>query len=263
MVTEEGKILIISDVHGLIPEMNQFFHWLIDKQKQKISYVVSLGDFFKGRNFDGNIKKRDSFEDVEFFDQLHLPIFHLKGNEDLDIPDNWYISQNMAYMMDQEPFMLNRYKVLPIDYQYRGEHGDEIPKHPEYSEKDNFHFIFSHRPPFGLLDHTLHLQTHRRLRNIGSPLVRHYIDAIKPAVVFFGHLHFCNYIEYNQSLIICIDKLIRIGLNNQLKHSYGMIDPLDDSIEIFWKDMLFLRYSIPKKQILYLKHSERLKDKKK
>ena len=211
MENENGKILIIADVHGLVPEMNEFFHWLLYEKQEKISYVVSLGDFFKGRNFDGNQKVRQSFEDLPFFDQLKLPVFHLKGNEDLDIPEEWYVSQNMWLMKDQEPFLLNRYKILPIYYQMRGEYGDEIPIHPEFNENDHFDFIFSHRPPLGLLDRTLHLQTHRTLQYIGSQMVRTYVDHIKPTVMIFGHLHFSNFMQYNETLVVCIDKLVRIG----------------------------------------------------
>jgi Icc-related predicted phosphoesterase len=253
----DGKILIISDVHGLVHQMNDFFHWILEEKKEKIAYVVSLGDFFKGRNFDGVEKTRHSFEDPEYFEELILPVFHLKGNEDLDIPENWFLSENTFLMKDQEPFGLGRYKCLPLYYQMRGEHGDEVPIHPEFSEEQNFDFIFSHRPPFGLLDHTLHLQTHRKLKQIGSPLVRAYVERLRPSVCFFGHLHFSNFMMYNDSLIVCIDKLIRIGTQNSIKYSYALVDPFDDSVEVVWKGRPFLKYSIPQQKILSLNRQDK------
>jgi Icc-related predicted phosphoesterase len=252
----EGKILICTDIHGLIPQMNQFFHWIIEEKKEKIALVVCLGDFFKGRNFDGKEKTRHSFEDLSFFDQLKLPVFHIKGNEDLDIPEEWYLSQKMWLMKDQEPFSLNKYKVLPLHYQNRGEYGDEVPKHPEFNENDHFDLIFSHRPPLGILDHTLHHETHRRLSSTGSPLIRNYLDKLKPSVLFFGHFHYSNYQIYEGTMVVCIDKLIRIGFRSNCKYSYALLDPSDDSLDVYWKNRLFLKYSIPQRKILFEKQMD-------
>jgi predicted phosphodiesterase len=251
-----GKILVISDVHGLIPEMNAFFKWITQDQHQDIAMVVNLGDFWKGRNFSGQFKVRDSWEDLRYFDQLVLPIFHIRGNEDLDIPDNWWLSPNNWLMKDQVPFRLNKFKVFPIDYHFRGETGDETPSHPEIKPEENIDFIFSHRPPFGLLDHTLHLQTHRKLSNTGSPLVRFYVDRLKPAVTIFGHFHYANFMEYENRMVICLDKLIRRNTKGEFRYSYALIDPFIDSVEVYWKNTLFLVYSIPFRKIQFIQRRD-------
>jgi len=252
-----GKILLISDVHGLIPEMNEFLRWLTTENKQEISLVVHLGDFWKGRNFDGVEKKRDAWENLDYFDQLVLPIFMLKGNEDLDVPDSWWDVPNLWPMPDQEIFQLNKYKAFPIDYQFRGEHGDEVPKNETVNIDSHVDFILSHRPPFGLLDHTLHLQTHRKLSNTGSPMVRYYVDKLKSPVVFFGHFHYSNFLEFNGQLVICIDKLVRKGAAGVFRYSYALIDPFDDSVEVYWKNRLFLKYSIPQRRLLFAHRHDR------
>jgi predicted phosphodiesterase len=252
-----GKILVISDVHGLIPEMNAFFQKMRDEQKQEISLVVHLGDFWKGRNYNGETRQRDAWEDLSYFDQIIYPIFFLRGNEDLDIPDEWWLSPNLWRMKDQEPFQLNKYKVLPVDYQFRGEIGDETPIHPEYSAEMGVDFVFSHRPPFGLLDHTLHMQTHRRLTNTGSPLVRFYVDRLKPPVIMFGHFHYSNFVEVDNQIVICIDKLVRRNANKEYKYSYALIDPFDDSIEVYWKNDLFFKYSIPQRKLVFVQRRDR------
>ncbi|MBA7570120.1 hypothetical protein ES708_11867 [subsurface metagenome] len=91
---DNGKILIVSDVHGLVKEMNAFFHWLVKENGQKISYAVHLGDFWNGRNFNGKEQVRDEWTDLDYLDRLALPLFHIKGNADLQVPDAWWYTSS-------------------------------------------------------------------------------------------------------------------------------------------------------------------------
>ncbi|MHA1776483.1 MAG: metallophosphoesterase family protein [Promethearchaeota archaeon] len=247
-----GKILIISDVHAKIPEMTDFFYQL-DK-KENIDFAVHLGDFWSGRNFDPNLKTqvKNEWNDLTYFEKFPFPLYHLRGNEDLTQPDNWWNFPKMYLMKDQQPFYLNDWKVLPIDYQYQGEEDDTNPKHPEFSRDDGFDIILSHRPPYGLLDDTLHFKTHQKLSKTGSPMVRKYYDQLCPSLMIFGHFHYSNFMKTSCGLIVCIDKLIRIGGKNhsEFRYSYALLDPFDQSLEVIWKNHLFLRYSIMEQKIL-------------
>jgi Icc-related predicted phosphoesterase len=245
-----GKLLLFSDVHGMIPQMNDFLGWLINERKENIAFAVHLGDFWSGRNFNGKEQIFTEWSDRTYFDKFPLPIFFLRGNEDLPIPEEFWISEKTYLMKDQEPFYLDEFKVFPIDYHFRGEKSDIQPKHPEISENDHFDFILSHRPPLGLLDHTLHLETHKRLTNTGSPMVRHYVDMLKPAITFFGHFHYSNYLQYESGLVVCIDKLIRVGKgDNNYRYSYALVDPVEKMLEVFWKSRLFFKYSLLEQKI--------------
>jgi Icc-related predicted phosphoesterase len=271
--TALGKILFISDVHGLIPEMIDFINWLLNYKKYNIAYAVHLGDFWSGRNYDGTQQIYNEFEDLECFKNLKIPLYLLKGNEDLETIDAWWESNNIWLMKDQEPFNFDNYKVLPIDYHFRGEESDRIPKHPEFNEGDEYDFILSHRPPYGLLDNTLHYQTHKKLTNTGSPVVRAYVDNIKPVITFFGHFHYSNYLIHDNRLIVCLDKLIRVGRrpnhprnshnsgsgrdNSNFRYSYALLDPSDQILEVYWKNRLFFKYSLLERKIIYLKRVDK------
>lgn len=254
-----GKILVVSDVHAKIPEMIDFFHMM--KNKDDIDFAVHLGDFWSGRNFvpEKGVQIKNEWHDVSYFEKLPFPLYHLRGNEDLTQPESFWKVSNMWLMKDQEPFYLNNFKVLPIDYQYRGEKSDDDPIHPEFNEEDGFDFIFSHRPPLGLLDDTLHFKTHKKLSGTGSPMIRKYYDNLCPSLFLFGHFHYSNFMQTDCGLIACIDKLIRIGGKNhdEFKYSYALIDPFDSSIEIFWKNRPFFKYSILEQKMLNLNRFDR------
>ena len=130
-----GKILIISDVHAKIPEMIDFFYKI--QEKEKIDFAVHLGDFWSGRNYvpEKGTQVKNEWYDLPYFARLAFPLYHLKGNEDLTQPDFWWNSPNMCLMKNQEPFFLNDWKILPVDYPFRGEQEDQHPLHPEYSKE--------------------------------------------------------------------------------------------------------------------------------
>lgn len=243
-----GKILLITDVHGKIREMNEFFYYLIEEKEENIDFAVHLGDFWSGRNYEPskNEQVRTQFENLDFFSRLPFPIYHLRGNEDMDVPLKWWNNPNTWLMRDQEPFHLQEWKVLPLDYHDFDKSEDPPLKHPEYSTVDQFDMILSHRPPLGLLDDTLHYKTHKRLSNTGSPLIRKYYDNLKPALFLFGHFHYSNFLQTEFGLIACIDKLIRTsGRNGQsYRYSYGLLDPFDHSLVVYWKNKLFFHYSL-------------------
>ncbi len=260
-MTDLGKILIITDVHGKIREMNQFFHYILEEKKEKIDFAIHLGDFWSGRNFEPskNEQVRALFEDLDYLGNFPFPIYHIKGNEDLAHPQKWWNNPNTWLMRDQEPFFIQDWKVLPIHY-HDFEANEEAPlKHPEFSEKDGFDIILSHRPPLGLLDDTLHYKTHSRLSNTGSPVIRKYYDAIKPSLFLFGHFHYSNFMEADYGLIACIDKLIRTGgrRGDQFRYSYGILDPFDCSLKVYWKNRLFFHYSILDQRLLEVHRFDR------
>ena len=248
------KILFISDVHAKIKEMNDFFHYILETKKEKIAYAVHLGDFWSGRNYNGTEQVYDEWEDLEYFDKLPFSLFLLKGNEDLKAPDFWWLSSNLWLMKDQEPFYLEHFKALSIDYHYSGMDDDQIPTHPEYSEDDGFELIFSHRPPLGILDHTYHYASHKKLTDTGSPLVRHYVDNLAPRITFFGHFHYSNFTQIDSGLVVCIDKLIRITRKGDIpfRYSYALLDPEHQILEVYWKSRLFFKYSMTTQEITYL-----------
>ncbi len=259
MMEELGKIVIISDVHGRILDMLQFFQQLL--KKEKIAFGVHLGDFWSGRNFDParGTQTKSEWTDLSFFRHLPFPLFHLRGNEDLTQPEDWWNTENMWLMRDQEPFYLMKWKALPIDYQFPGETAEEKPKHPEFKEQDHIEIILSHRPPLNLLDDTLHYETHKKLSQTGSPVVRYYYDHLHPALTIFGHFHYSNMLRTEYGLVLCLDKLIRTGTvgSTEYRYSYGLLDPSDQSLEVFWKSKPFFKYSILEQKFIYTVQSDK------
>ncbi|MHA1745361.1 MAG: metallophosphoesterase family protein [Promethearchaeota archaeon] len=254
-----GKILIITDVHGRIKEMGDFFRYLIEEKHENIDFAIHLGDFWSGRNYipEKGEQVRTEFHDLEYFDTLPFPVFHIRGNEDLTQDEAKWHLPNTWLMKNQESFHLNQWKVFPIDYQYPGEPGDTTPEHPDLSQEEGIDFILSHRPPYGLLDDTLHLATHKKLTLTGSPMVRHYYDTLRPALLLFGHFHYSNFQLTDNGLIVCFDKLIRVSPRQEFRYSYGLLDPFDQSLKVFWKNRLFFHYSMLERKMLEVHRFDR------
>lgn len=257
-MTISEKILIISDVHARVKDMNEFFDWIINKKGEKIQFAVSLGDFWSGRNYYPHLGKqvRDFWTDLNYLEDLNLPIFHLKGNEDLDKPNHYWHSACMWLMKDQEIFNLDKYKVLPIHYLKREQLDQKSAKHPEFSDKDKFDILLCHQPPHGILDSTLHSGTHKIIKGTGSPLIRKYVDTIKPRLSIFGHIHFSNLEERPHGLVCSIDKLVRESKWGK-SYSYALIDPNDDTIEVVWKSRDYFKYNFGSKKMIF--HHQRSK----
>ena len=126
-------------------------------------------------------------------------------------------------------------------------------------------FVFSHVPPFGLLDRTRDAVTHKQIRNTGSKLLRLIIDKRKPRVAFFGHNHYCNYKFFGDMLVVSVDKFCRkipkkieSGKSNKNVRdvdgfSYIVITLKDESyvIEIFRRNRLVFQYDMKQHNILY------------
>ncbi|WP_371803440.1 metallophosphoesterase [Candidatus Lokiarchaeum ossiferum] len=260
-MVEHKKILVISDVHGKIPEMIDFMNMMINTKGEKIDFAVHLGDFWSGRNYDPRSGEqiRGEFQEFDLFKKLPMPLYCLRGNEDLIQPEDVWHLENLWLMDDQEIFKMNDWNVLSIDYQYPGEPSDSEPKHIDYSSKDEIDFIFSHRPPYGILDDTLHFKTHKKLKNTGSPMVRSYYDALKPSLFLFGHFHYSNFFQTDCGLVACLDKLVRLGGANQdeFKYSYALLDPFDQSLEVYWKNRLFFKYSILEQKLSDVSHFDK------
>ena len=85
---------------------------------------------------------------------------------------------------------------------------------------------------------------------VNDKVVKHF-ESIKPSLLLFGHFHFSNYLQTENGLIVCIDKLIRLGGKDQkeFKYSYALIDPFDNSLEVYWKNKLYFHYSIMERKL--------------
>lgn len=234
------KILIISDVHGLLEEMQEFFAELKENHGNTISYGIHLGDLFKGRNIVFGQKTFSFWKDLSLLENLPFPLYCTKGNEDINIPEDWWSRGNLVLLPDKEEFMLNDFRVVSINYiEHENREffhklgikkifrlkpepikGKYFPmfdyKQLEHSQPaeilnstNKVDFIFSHVPPFGLLDKTRDYATHREIKFTGSKFIRLIIDKRNPAVIFFGHNHFSNFATFGDLLVLSIDKFCR------------------------------------------------------
>jgi len=246
-------------------ELKEFFQYVTKKYNDTIAYCIHLGDFWKGRNVILGEKTYTFWKNPSFLDDLPFPLFSLKGNEDINIPEAWWEQGMISLLPHLQIFNLNGFKTIPIHYientkkqleslgiekiirlkknkniaknnqskNYKNkkfvpifdyeettipkENSNQsqslsIPINNKYNVlKDNtpIDFIFSHTPPFGLLDKTRDAITHKEIRFTGNRLVRLIIDKRNPKVVFFGHNHHSNYMKFGDLFVIACDKLIR------------------------------------------------------
>ncbi len=291
-----SRFLIVSDVHGLINEFSDFLKLMQKKYKDTISYCIQLGDFFKGRNVINNKKTYTFWKDLSVFKNLPFPIFSVKGNEDINIPETWYGGM-LSVLPNLTEFRLDRFNTIPLHY--FDEDGEKIreigieklirqniprkrnnntyypmfdatcekesPIEPVLNSENPVDFIFSHVPPYGLLDRTRDAVTHKQIRNTGSKLLRLIIDKRKPRVAFFGHNHYCNYKFFGDMLVVSVDKFCRkipkkVNEGKTTKKnkdvngfSYIVITLKDESyvIEIFRRNRLVFQYDMKQHNILY------------
>ncbi|TFG18977.1 MAG: hypothetical protein EU530_07595 [Promethearchaeota archaeon] len=235
-----SRFLIVSDVHGMIPEFKEFLKLMQKRYKDTISYCVQLGDFFKGRNVIQNKKTYTFWKDLTVFNDIPFPIFCVKGNEDINVPDSWYGGM-LSILPNLSEFKLDRFNSIPLHfYEENGEKIREMGIQkllrlnlPRKKDKNAYYpmfdatyekespigalldsetpvdFILSHVPPYGLLDRTRDAITHKHIRNTGSKLLRLLIDKRKPRVALFGHNHYCNYKLFGDMLVVSVDKFCR------------------------------------------------------
>ncbi|MBN2157175.1 MAG: metallophosphoesterase [Candidatus Lokiarchaeota archaeon] len=236
-----SRFLIVSDVHGLVKEFTQFLALMQKKYNDTIRYCVQLGDFFKGRNVIRNKKTYSFWKDTSIFKEFPFPIFSVKGNEDINIPESWWSGGMLSLLPNLTEFQLDRFNSIPLHY--FEEDGEKIRElgvgklirlnMPRKRHKDEYYpmfnctyeknspiapilesdrpvdFMLSHVPPYGLLDRTRDAITHKHIRNTGSKLLRLIIDKRHPQVIFFGHNHYCNYKFFGEMLVISVDKFCR------------------------------------------------------
>ena len=290
-----SRFLIVSDVHGLINEFKEFLKLMQKRYKDTISYVVQLGDFFKGRNVINNKKTYTFWKDLSAFKDLPFPIFSIKGNEDINIPESWWSGGMLSVLPNITEFQLDRFNTIPLHY--FEEDADQIHQYgvqkiirlkmptPRKREKQSYYpmfdctyeqnspiapllesdkpvdFMFSHVPPFGLLDRTRDAITHKHIKYTGNKLLRLIIDKKQPRVCFFGHNHYCNYRFFGNMLVVSVDKFCRKipqktgeKSNKEINgFSYVVITVKDESylIEIFRRNQLFFQYDVKQHNILY------------
>ncbi|MCP4760799.1 MAG: metallophosphoesterase [archaeon] len=233
------KILIISDIHGLIEELLNFLE-NIEKKHPNIAYCLQLGDFFKGRNVIGGQKTFSFWKDLAAFENLPFPIFSIKGNEDINIPDDWW-SGMLSLLPTEKKFLLDELKLIPISYfeeskefikskgikrflsirppkkkknneyfpLFNYEPLENVAKPEILTSKEEIDIIATHVPPYGLLDKTRDYTTHKEIKYTGNKFTRLVIDKRRPKVVFFGHNHFCNYKMFGNMLVVSVDKFCR------------------------------------------------------
>ncbi|MHA1821439.1 MAG: metallophosphoesterase family protein [Promethearchaeota archaeon] len=115
MDAKYNKILIITDVHGLINELFEFLDKIKKKYGDTIAYCVQLGDFFKGRNVLEGERTFTFWRDPKIFKNLPFPIYCIKGNEDINIPDEWW-SGLLIPLPFLETFILDDFKAIAVDY---------------------------------------------------------------------------------------------------------------------------------------------------
>lgn len=246
-----GKILFISDVHGLVPQLFNLISFLLYEQNEKIDFVVSLGDFWKGRNYNGEDIIRDHWNDLEYFSSLPINIFHIKGNEDQDIPDNfWTNTKNIWLMPNEKRFEINNFSLFPIHYTHYDEK-HEISREVQHY-KNKIDILISHNPAFGILDNTLHYKTHEIIKSTGSAKIRKYLDILNPPLYLFGHFHYSNFVKYNNTLVLCLDKMFRINKMMQKKYSYAIVDTFEQTVTVWWRNRLYLKYNLLEREIKYV-----------
>ncbi len=246
-----GKILFVSDVHGLIPQLFNLISFLIYEQKENIDFVVSLGDFWKGRNFNGEDIVRDHWNDREVFSSLNLNIFHIKGNEDQDIPDNfWTTTKNIWLMPNEKPFKANGLTLFPVYFTHYDEKHDIAKDVHQYI--NSIDILATHNPAFGILDNTLHYKTHEVIKSTGSMKIRKYLDELNPALHIFGHFHYSNFLKYKNTLVVCLDKMYRINKAMQKKFSYALVDPFERTVDVWWRNRHYIKYNMLEREIKFV-----------
>ncbi|MBD3352053.1 MAG: hypothetical protein GF364_11255 [Candidatus Lokiarchaeota archaeon] len=235
------KILIIADPHGLINELKEFIGNMQELYGNTIAYCIQLGDFWKGRNVVFGKKTFNFWKDLTAFYDLPFPIYCIKGNEDINIPDEWWKSGMISLLPNLQDFMLEDFRVIPIDYFeedpkfykkmgikkfvrlspppkfmqdqyypfYDFEPRDDVEPHPVLTSEEPIDFVLSHVPAYGLLDKTRDAKTHKEIRFTGNKFIRLVIDRRRPKIVFFGHNHFANYQIFGDMLVISCDKFVR------------------------------------------------------
>ena len=246
-----GKILFVSDVHGLVSQLINLISFLLYEQKERIDCVVSLGDFWKGRNFNGQEIVRDHWNDCDVFSSFPINIFHIKGNEDQDIPDNfWMVTRNVWLMPDEKPFKINGLTLFPVHFTVHDEKQDVVRDVHQY--KNCIDILVSHNPAFGILDNTLHYKTHEVIKTTGSMKIRKYLDEFNPALHLFGHFHYSNFIKYNKTLVVCLDKMFRVNKMMQKKYSYALVDPVENTLDVIWRNRNYLKYNLLEREIKFV-----------
>lgn len=235
-----NRIIIISDVHGLIEELDEFFKLIEEKYGDSIAYCLQLGDFFKGRNVLKGEKTFSFWKDTTIFSKYPFPIYCIKGNEDINIPENWY-SGMLSLLPNMQEFYLDEFSLIPIHYfeeskefykkmgikkliklppsKYKGTQKfrpmfDYQPLEDHkvstvLTDKSEIDFIASHNPPYGLLDKTRDYHTHKEINFTGNKFIRLIIDKRRPKIVLFGHNHYSNFQKFGDMLIISVDKFCR------------------------------------------------------
>jgi len=292
-----SRFLIVSDVHGLIREFKEFLKLMQKRYKDTISYCVQLGDFFKGRNVIKNKKTYTFWKDLNVFNDLPFPIFCVKGNEDNNVPESWYGGM-LSILPNLSEFKLDRFNSIPLHFYeedgekirdlgiqklirlnlprnkdknayyplYDATYENESPIGALFDSETPVDFMFSHVPPYGLLDRTRDAITHKHIRYTGSKLLRLIIDKRRPRVAFFGHNHYCNYKLFGDMLVVSVDKFCRkipqksgngknsVNFEKETNgFSYCVITVKDESylIEIFRRNRLVFQYDMFQQNILY------------
>ena len=113
---KHNKVLIISDLHGLMQEFLEFLQYIKETYNDTIAYAIHLGDFWKGRNVINGVKTYNFCKDPSILKDLPFILFLLKGNEDINIPESFYHVDNLFVLPHLEIFYLNGFKTIPIHY---------------------------------------------------------------------------------------------------------------------------------------------------
>lgn len=175
------RISCISDLHGSYPKLpggdlliiagdltsndsaiawHSFFDWLDRQQYRKIIYIGGNHDNFLS-GLDEQERKDLCEENVEY---LCDSACEFEGLKIWGSPHTlWFEGINphcMAFTGNEE-YLAEKFTLIP----------------------DDTDILITHMPPFGILDYT------KRCIHVGSKKLLGAIDAIKPRVHIFGHIH--------------------------------------------------------------------------
>lgn len=217
------KILLLVDTHGKIPEIDE-----------KVDLILIAGDFAKGDALRRMIFENGSPEEAkkeiinsseDFLKEISkksCPIVVSLGNAE-EFAKEDIVSLIKKYKINYAHNGIVRIKgikILCIDFFVEGwwakkyrPNKEETQKRAVKDEQDlknslkkvsKINIILSHVPPYGILDKT---EENNYLKlpqgNVGSKILREFIEDRKPKLVVCGHIHEAiGKIKLGETLII-------------------------------------------------------------
>jgi hypothetical protein len=169
------RLLCVSDVHD---DEKLWKHIEKLASKEKIEVLINCGDFLS--------EKRANY----VFDHSKFRTFFVHGNWDFRLKSN----NHLVSILRNEIEEYSGYHFLGIDSRFFTE--DDLYKKSKDIESEKL-ILITHEPPFGILDTTLFGT------NAGLIQYREFLDAKRPILHVFGHIHeSAGYVLYGKTLVI-------------------------------------------------------------